>query len=77
MKQRAEKGVQADFAEVLRDIQYRDEQDSSRAAAPLKQAEDAVLVDSSDLSFEETFQLLCEIVVQRLAVRQEGEPCES
>ena len=77
MKDLKRKGIEEPYEQVLEEINQRDEQDSSRAAAPLKQAEDAVLVDSSDLSFEETFQMLCEIVVQRLAVRQEGEPCES
>ncbi len=77
MKDLKQKGIEEPYEQVLEEINQRDEQDSSRAAAPLKQAEDAVLVDSSDLSFQETFQLLCEIAVQRLAVRLEGETCES
>ncbi len=62
-----QKGIEERFEDVLRDINYRDEQDTNRAAAPLKQAEDAVLVDSSDIDFEETFSRLCELVVRRLA----------
>ncbi|MBO5496988.1 MAG: (d)CMP kinase [Oscillospiraceae bacterium] len=77
MKDLQQKGIEEPYEQVLAEIIQRDEQDSSRAAAPLKQAEDAILVDSSDLSFEETFQLLCEIVISRLAVAQEGQPCES
>ena len=46
------KSVKADYDEVLRDIEYRDKQDTSRAAAPLKAAEDAVRVDTSDIDFE-------------------------
>ncbi len=61
------KGTEAGFEEVLQDINYRDEQDSRRAAAPLRRAEDAVEVDSSELSAEETFALLCELVIKRLA----------
>ena len=67
-----EKGIEESFDDVLRDINYRDEQDSRRAAAPLRKAEDAVLVDSSDIDFEETFARLCELVIRRLAaVREE------
>ena len=51
-----EKGMETPFDEVLRDIEYRDRQDSARAAAPLKAAEDAVTVDSSGLTFAETVE---------------------
>ena len=61
------KGVSSSFEEVLKDIEYRDVQDSSRAAAPLKAAEDAVLVDTSELDFEQSLTLLAELVVTRLA----------
>lgn len=66
-----EKGIEESFEKVLEDIILRDEQDTKRAAAPLKQAEDAVLVDSSELGFDETFAVLCDIVVQRFALDQE------
>ena len=65
------KGVNAEFDEVLRDIMYRDEQDSSRASAPLKQAEDAILADTTELDFEESFRLLCDIVVNKLSLQTE------
>ena len=61
------KGLASGFDEVLKDIQYRDAQDSSRATAPLKAAEDAVLVDTSELDFEQSLALLAELVVTRLA----------
>ena len=61
------KGVSSSFEEVLKDIEYRDVQDSSRAAAPLKAAEDAVLVDTSELDFEQSLALLAELVATRLA----------
>ena len=60
-------GLASGFDEVLKDIQYRDAQDSSRATAPLKAAEDAVLVDTSELDFEQSLALLAELVVTRLA----------
>ncbi len=66
-----EKGIEESFEKVLEEIILRDEQDTKRAAAPLKQAEDAVLVDSSELGFDETFAVLCDIVVQRFALDQE------
>ena len=65
------KGENVSFEEVLRDINIRDEQDSTRAAAPLCKAKDAVELDSSDLSADETFGRLCEIVINRLAVSPE------
>ena len=66
-----EKGIEESFEKVLEGINLRDEQDSKRAAAPLKKAEDAILVDSSDIGFDETFALLCEIVVQHFAIEPE------
>ena len=57
-KELAEKGQPADLATVLADIRQRDYQDSHRAVAPLKQAEDAILVDTSDIDLQESFDLL-------------------
>lgn len=68
-----QKGESVSFEETLKDINYRDEQDTKRAAAPLRKAEDAVTVDSSDLNFEETFALLCELVISRLSLSQEAD----
>lgn len=48
------KGQDVKFEEVLADMQKRDLADSTRAAAPLKKADDAVLLDNSDLDFEGT-----------------------
>lgn len=47
------KGVMCDYDEIARDIEERDERDMNREIAPLKMAEDAVLVDSSDMGIEE------------------------
>ena len=73
MKQLEEKGVKADYAEVLKDIQYRDDQDSNRAAAPLKAAEDAVLLDTTEIDFDASFKKLCDIIAERLGVLPTGE----
>lgn len=67
-----QKGVETAFEDVLEDMKLRDEQDMNRAVAPLKKAEDAVVVDSSHIDFEETFQVLCEVVIKELALEQEA-----
>ena len=60
------KGRGDSYAEVLRDIEYRDLQDSTRAAAPLKPAADAAFIDSSKLSFEESVEALARLIRERL-----------
>lgn len=67
------KGVSSCFEDVLGDIEYRDAQDSSREAAPLKAAEDAVLVDTSQIDFEQSLALLAELVMVRLTPEGEKE----
>ena len=67
-KELAERGTPTPFEEVLRDIQQRDYNDSHRAAAPLRQAEDAVLVDTSELTFAESQQRLTEIIKGRVGL---------
>lgn len=62
-----ERGVNTDYETVLRDIQERDARDTGRATAPLKKAEDAVLVDTTNYSLEESFQLLLQTVREQLA----------
>ena len=61
-----EKGVATDFETVLEDIRRRDYQDSHRAAAPLRQAEDAVLVDTSEMDLEQSFQTLKSLILSRV-----------
>ena len=58
-KELTEKGVSCNYDEIAEDIKKRDERDMSRETAPLKQAEDAVLVDSSDMSIEEVVRAIC------------------
>lgn len=67
------KGIESSFEEVLHDIEYRDEQDTARAAAPLKRADDAVLVDTSDIDFEQSLALLCGIMEKRLGVKRRSD----
>lgn len=53
------KGTDCDLAEISRDIEERDHRDMTREIAPLKQAEDAVLVDSSDMTIPEVVEKIC------------------
>lgn len=57
-----EKGQKAEYNEVLREIQMRDDQDTHRSIAPLKQARDAVKVDSSGMTIEEVLETMKQIV---------------
>lgn len=59
----------ATLQEVIKDIEARDLQDSTRAVAPLKAAPDAVTVDSSDLSLEETIDAIARIVEEKRSGR--------
>lgn len=61
-----QRGNPVDYETVLSDIIERDARDSNRAAAPLKQAEGAVWVDTTGISLEESFQLLLRTVQEKL-----------
>ena len=60
------RGQQADYDTILKEIVQRDKQDRERAAAPLKQAEDAVLLDTTQLNLEQSVEALLKIVRARL-----------
>ena len=55
------KGIPCDIEQIEMDIIKRDEQDMNREIAPLKQAEDAVLVDSSDMTIDEVVQAILDL----------------
>ena len=63
-----EKGVTEDYEKVLQEIRYRDEQDMNRETAPLRQAEDAVLLDTTDLSYDESFAALSQLILERFCI---------
>lgn len=58
-------GKEADYDQVLKEINDRDYQDSHRAINPLKQAEDAVYLDTSDLSIEENIDAVADIITDK------------
>ena len=62
MQQLREKGVDTPFEEILREVNARDYQDIHREVTPLRQAEDAVLVDTSDMTFEESVEAILSLV---------------
>ena len=59
-KEQVERGIECDIDQIEKDIIARDEQDMNRKTAPLKQAEDAVLIDSSDMSIEQVVDAIIE-----------------
>ncbi|MCH3971878.1 MAG: (d)CMP kinase [Oscillospiraceae bacterium] len=63
-----QKGQPADYARVLADIRRRDEQDTHRAVAPLKAAMDALKVDTTGNTLEESVALLRNLIREKLGV---------
>ncbi len=59
-------GMASDYAETLRLIEQRDRQDSTRAAAPLKKAEDAITLDNSGFRQEDTLNAAMKIISEKL-----------
>lgn len=63
-----EQGRSDTYDEVLQDMIERDYRDMHRAVAPLKQADDAILLDTSELSLEESIEAILKIIRERLAL---------
>lgn len=61
------KGRSVTYEEVLEDIRKRDESDTNRAIAPLKQARDALLVDTTGNTLERSIDILLKLVKEQLA----------
>ena len=68
MRELEQRGTPQPFEEVLQQIVERDWADSHRAAAPLRQAEDAELLDTSELDFDESLQAMLAIIRRRAAL---------
>lgn len=62
----AAKGQSVTYEEVLDDVRLRDYNDTHRAAAPLKAADDAVLVDTTGLTFDESFEKMLGVIRARI-----------
>jgi cytidylate kinase len=65
-KELQEKGQDVPYETILKEIKERDYQDMNRATAPLKQAEDAVLVDTTEIGLEESINLMIKTIKERL-----------
>ena len=61
VKELQEKGETANFEEIKKDIEDRDHRDMTREISPLKQAEDAILVDTSDMTIDEVVDKICSL----------------
>ncbi len=61
-EQLKEKGAECDLQKIKEDMEYRDKNDSGRAVAPLKKADDAVLVDTTELNFEQSVEKIKELI---------------
>lgn len=61
------RGTMTTYDEVLKDLRYRDQNDSTRAAAPLRPADDAVLINTTGNSLEESFEIICKMIQERMA----------
>ena len=64
-----EKGENCSFDAIKEDIEKRDYEDMHRAISPLKQADDAVLVDTSDMNIEQVVAALSKIIDEKKAGR--------
>ena len=65
-KELTEKGMEVNYNEILEDIKKRDDQDMNRPIAPLKAADDAVIIDSSDMNFEEVVEALINTIKEKI-----------
>ena len=63
--QNQEKGIESTYEEILENIKFRDHNDKTSSVAPLKQAEDAIYVDSSHLTIEEVTDKIIKIIQER------------
>jgi len=66
MKQNQEKGIDIPYDEILKNIIYRDNNDKTSNVAPLKQAEDAFYIDSSDMPIEKVVDKVIEIIEKKI-----------
>jgi cytidylate kinase len=65
-KELVEKGESVTFDEVLTDMKKRDYDDAHRAASPLRKAEDAIEVDTGDLTLEQSIAKMKEVILENL-----------
>ncbi|MEG0277061.1 MAG: (d)CMP kinase [Coprobacillus sp.] len=69
-KENIEKGLESCLEDIEKDIALRDEQDMNRAISPLKKADDAIEIDTSDMTLDEVVEQVMELVLQRIEKRK-------
>jgi len=67
-KQLKAKGISANIAALVNDLKLRDEQDANRAVSPLKPADDAVQIDTTEMGINEVTQMVLALAKQRLSL---------
>ena len=72
LKELAEKKITADTEEVVNNLEFRDQYDSRRAHSPLKKADDAIVVDTTELTIEQEIELVSTIVEERFNSQTDG-----
>ena len=60
-----EKGIECDFEKIKADMEYRDKNDSQRAVAPLKKADDAILIDTTEYDFDGAVKLVKDLILEK------------
>ena len=66
IEQNKQKGIESDYESIKKTIEDRDYQDMHRAFSPLRQAQDATLIDSTNMSIEEVVELLYNMALKKL-----------
>ncbi|MBQ9658244.1 MAG: (d)CMP kinase [Clostridia bacterium] len=67
-KQNLERGIESNFEEIFAEIERRNKLDSEREIAPLVKAEDAILVDSTNMTIEEVTQKIIKIIKEKVNI---------
>ena len=60
-----EKGIECDFEKIKADMEYRDKNVSQRAVAPLKKADDAILIDTTEYDFDGAVKLVKDLILEK------------
>jgi len=61
------RGTETSYEEVLRDIIYRDKNDSTRSTAPLRPAEGAVIIDTTGNTLAQSYELICDLIEEKMS----------
>ena len=66
LKQNQEKGIKSSYEEILKNIEFRDYNDKTSKVAPLKQAEDAIYIDTTNMTINEVVSKIVEIIEKKM-----------